>query len=414
MRLAGLIIKSRLASDDVPSGTDSTRGVSVMRHDDIDNLARPFYDSLSQRGIPLNLETLRSQKDVEQKKLDAILHDLEQKFGFLPNPNRSDDYAKIAQMKGYPLPTTPTGRPKTDEWTIARAEKQVPELKSLQQARSVRRRVSILTNLESVARDNRVYPTYSLDPTLGRTHSGGDANPMNFSPEIEQPHVAIPGHSILVADYSRIEPKVLAFLSQDNQLQQDLKGDPYYSLAKTAFNTPNPTPDQRNKGKVAFLAMIYGTTPKGLAAQLSIPLYAAEKIMAAWHKRYPGASSFIKQSIEEGRNQGYAESFHGRRKPLDKPDPEANDRLAFNSKIQNTSGDLSRIGFTNAASNSELKQLGVEILTTVHDSLVMSVPHGANLDRIKSLLKYEMVDRNDPRFDLAVEFKLGDTWATVK
>lgn len=385
-----------------------------MNHTEIDTRAHAFYQDLQSRGIPLDTITLNKQKEALQTQLDTILSSLEGQFGFRPNPNRNEDYAKIAQTKNYPLPKGPSGRPRTDEWTIERAAREVPELKDLQKARSIRRQVSILTNLAAAVRNGRVYPEYSLDPTLGRTHSGGAANPMNWSETAEQQHVSLPGHLILVADFSRIEPKVLATLSGDKQLLADLSRDPYRELATTAFNTVNPTPDQRAKGKVAFLAMIYGTTDKGLAAQLEINQFQARRIMDAWHRRYPQASAFMTRSIQEGRQNGYAESYHGRRKPLDKADPEANDRLAFNSKIQNTAGDLSRIGFTNAANNPELKQMGVEFLLTVHDSLIMAVPVNMDLERVKSILRKELVENNDPRFGLSVEFKVGPTWATAK
>lgn len=384
-----------------------------MSYQDIEDKARLFYNRLQTRGIPVSEEVLEYLRRENEQGLDRLLSSVEQKVGFRPNPNRQDDYAQVARMMGCELPKTPTGTYRTDEYTIERFCKKVPELAVLQQARRVRRKVSILTNLKAAAKQGRIYPDYVIHPGLGRTHSGGAANPMNFSKE-EQTAVQQQGYQILVADYSRIEPKVLAVLSGDSQLQMDLSRDPYLELARTAFNVENPTPAQRNQAKTAFLAMLYGTTSKGLAVQLGIRDYQAQKIMTAWHRRYPTASLYMEELRRRGRQYGYAESYHGRRTPLNKPIPEANDRLAVNSVIQNTAGDLSRIGFVNVENNLELAQMGVRVLTTVHDSLVMLVPQDADLERIASLVRREMVEGNDPKFGLSVEFSVGPSWASVK
>jgi len=421
-RLAALVVANEQPAT-LPSGTSvvpPTTGVKPMlTHTEIETEARGLYDHLQSEGIPFDSTSLKTHQTTVNAEYDAILDGLEAKYGFRPNPNRPDDYAKVAQAAGHELPKNPTsGRYKTDEWTIERAAKVVPDLKVLQKARSVRRKLSILTNLGTNMKGGKVYPTYHFDPTLGRTHAGGDANPMNFEEDIQN-HVQLPGHTILVVDYSRIEPRVLSTLSKDPTLISDMASDPYRKLAQSTFKVENPTPTQRAQAKVVFLAIPYGKTVKGVAAELGIRPDQAEKIMNAWHARYSVASAYLQDLINKGRTNGYAESYHGRQKPLDKRlpdgtvDPDANDRLAVNSVIQNTAGDLARIGFINVRKNPELATLGVKYITTVHDSMVLAVPTGVDLDKVKSIIRTEMVDKNDSQFGLNIEFKSGPSWGTV-
>jgi DNA polymerase I-like protein with 3'-5' exonuclease and polymerase domains len=412
------------ASDAQP-GTPVNPGAPKMTADEIDARAKEFYTRLEAHGIPVDEGTLKAQITTLNASLKHLLDTLEAQEGFRPNPNRPADYATIAQNHKYPLPTSSKGAAKTDAFTIERAAKHVPQLALLSEARRIRLRVSKLEGIAKALNYNprssenktrvkgRLYPTYKLDPTLGRTHSGGEGNPMNWEPEL-QTLVQMPGHTILVADYQRLEPKVLATLSQDHQFQQDLSGDPYRALAQFIFSTQNPTESQRNAAKIAFLANLYGQTDAGLAAQLGVPKYQAQKIQKAWHNRYPRASNYIETLKERGRQTGYATSYHGRKRKLDKPDPEANDRLAVNNPIQSTAGDLARIGFTNAARDTELLEQGVKFLLTVHDSLIMAIPIGADLNKIQQLLTRDLVDKNDPKFGLSVSFKHGLSWGTAE
>lgn len=407
----------RIAAEPSTTGTSGiqlTPDVTVVErknvnHLDIDTRIRPFYDHLQKQGIPVDSVKLQKAAQIHQLTMDGILDSLQAKYGFRPNPNRPEDYAKIAQAAGHALPKSPTGKTKTDEWTIERAAKDVPDLKQLQKARSVRRNVSVLNSIGSSVKNGRVYPEYKMDPELGRTHAGGDVNPMNWSKD-EQSAVSMPGHQILIADYERLEIKVLAAMSNDPTLKNDLAGDPYIELAKSIFKTNAPSKEQRAQAKIAMLATLYGQTDKGLAAQLGVPTYQAIKIQQAWHKRYPEASKFMLGLVANGRLNGHAQSHHGRIKKLDKPTPEANDRLAVNSPVQNTGGDLSRLGFHNVWSDHKLKELGVQPLTTVHDSIILAVPLGVDINQVKQLVEKAMTEIDHPEFGLTVSFKVGPSW----
>lgn len=394
-------------------GIESKEDPSVLTAKEINAKASALYAKIQVTGIPIDTQALQDLINKNKQQLDEMLKDLQGKFGFLPNPNKADHYAQIAEKAGYPLPKSPTGKTKTDVWTIERAAKDVPALVELSNARKVRMKLSKLESLSKSVKDGKVYPTYSLDEELGRTHAGGDANPMNWEPDM-QGLVKDGDNTILVVDYERMEPKVLATLSADKQFQADLKADPYTELAKTIFNTQQISPEQRSVAKVAMLASIYGQEDRVLAARLGVSVYQAARIQAAWHKRYPQAFNFLQQLKQSGRATGQAVSYHGRVKALNKPDPEANDRLAVNSVMQNTAGDLARIGFANVASDPRVDQLGVKIITTVHDSMILSIPKGVDVEEVKTIVKQDMVDGNDSNFGLSISFKQGSAWGTAR
>jgi len=380
-----------------------------MNYKDIDQKSHQFYSHLGEQGIPVDETTLQKHIDHYQGQLDDILDKLQERYGFRPNPNQTAHYAQIAQQEGFTLPTSPSGRTRTDTYVIEDFGKDVPALIQLQKARSVRRQVSVLTNIKKAVRNGRVFPEYKLDEALGRAHSGGSVNPMNWG-KVEQSAVRESGHNIWVVDYERLEPNVLATLSGDPTLKQDMEGDPYIALAQTIWKTQNISPQQRSKAKVALLAFLYGQDSRGLAGRLKIPRWEAKKIQNGVKVRYPRAFQYIQELIQQGRERGHATSYHGRISPLNKPDPDANDRLAVNSVIQNSGAELARIGFNNVYDSQEIKALGVKYNTTVHDSLILSVPVGVDENRLRGLLEQEMVTKNDPNFKMGISIRVDQSW----
>jgi DNA polymerase I-like protein with 3'-5' exonuclease and polymerase domains len=379
--------------------------------DQLDARAARLYAHLQAQGIPLDAAAIRQLKDSCRATLTHALGVLERRTGFRPNPNSTHDYVRIARQAGQELPRTPSGRPRTAAVITERLGQQIPALALLTNARRLRRKLSLLAGLASRLQGGRVFPTYFLNPELGRAHAGGAASPMNWEPEIQR-LVTVPGKWILVADYQRLELKVLATLSRDQQLQRDLQHDPYLAAARSLFHTPNPNPAQRAQARTATLANIYRQSPRGLAAQLDVPIATARQLQRQWANRYPHATAYLRLLIDRGRATGQATSYHGRTKllPSDRP-LDARDRLAINSPIQNTAGDLARLGFCHQFEEGRTQQLGLELITTVHDAIVLASAHGTDLEPVRAHLQDCLVDRNDPAFGLSLTIKIGQNWA---
>jgi DNA polymerase I-like protein with 3'-5' exonuclease and polymerase domains len=377
----------------------------------LDARAARLYAHLQDQGILLDGAALHQLLDSSRAALTHALSVLERLTGFRPNPNSPHDYVRIARQAGQELPRTPSGRPRTAASITAQLGHQIPALALLTNARRLRRKVSLLSGLARRLRGGRVFPTYWLDPELGRAHAGGAANPMNWEPDLQR-LVTVPGKWILVADYQRLELKVLATLSSDPQLQRDLQHDPYLAAARSLFQTPNPSPAQRAQAKTATLASVYGQSPRGLATQLHVPIETARQLQWQWAQRYPHATAYLRLLVDRGRATGQALSYHGRTKliPTDRP-LDARDRLAINSPIQNTAGDLARIGFCHLFEDGRTRQLGLELITTVHDAIVLASAHGTDLEPVRAHLQDCLVDRNDPAFGLSIAIKVGANWA---
>jgi DNA polymerase I-like protein with 3'-5' exonuclease and polymerase domains len=397
-----------------------------------------MYREMETSGIPLDPELLQNLIVQKSRQLNEIKQKISQQVGFIPSPSDPKDWQKVAQASGVSLPLGSRG-PKTDEWTVKRFRDQVPLLLDMQKGRSINLSLSSLRKIQLLAQNrlqaegkHSVNPTYEHHDDLGRVHSGGEANPMNWTDDLRGT-VKIPGYYIVEADYKALELRVLMRLSNDPDLERDLNGDVHTEVAKAIFETNNPTHEQRQIAKVVTYATMYGGGPGNVygpvnesrraeAEQNSKKFYKkmtpdeALKLQEAWKKKYPVASAYLEQLSNATT---HAISYHGRRKELPPPDMSAEDpyaarkRLAINSPIQNTGGDLAKLGFANIYEDPRIYTLGVRLITTRHDSIVMAVPDKVPQDVISRVIK-EDLESADPHFGLQIDIKFASAWGSDK
>lgn len=382
---------------------------------DLDERAHRFYEKLTQTGVPVCVEQQAKLHESLEKDLDSQLNLFEEKEGFRPNPNSAKDFEKLADQHEHPLPRTKTGRPDTSTWVIKRFEKLVPSLRTLADLRCLSKKISTVKSIRNHTTNGRVHPEYHFDLELGRVHQGGTVKCDNWAPDCKL-FVQLEGHLIWAADYNRMELAILARLSRDTQLQQDLKGDPYFEFAKIVYKTAKVSPVQRSKVKTGMLAMIYGNTIGGIASQMGVQSWEARSFKKKWDARYPSARVFLEDQAQKAEHDGELTSFFGRVKKVDASKGKAYvRRIGFNSCIQNTAGDLAKWGFVNLAENSRVEELGVQILTTVHDAVIMVVPKAVYKDdslrrELLRLIEASLVEDIDQSFGLSVTVKSTQTW----
>jgi len=280
-----------------------------------------------------------------------------------------------------------------------------------------------------------------LDPETGRVHtsyhqavaatgrlSSSNPNLQNIpvrSPEgrrVREAFVAPPGHCILSADYSQIELRILAHLSQDRGLLAAFNSgeDIHRATAAEIFATPpeQVTAEQRRSAKAINFGLIYGMSAFGLGRQLGIDLEAASQYMDVYFTRYPDVKQFMDETREAARRLGYVETLFGRRLYL----PEIHssnrqrrqyaERAAINAPMQGTAADIIKLAMIRLdATLRDAPDLGTMIMQ-VHDELVVEAP----LDRspeTAGTVREAMSDAASLSVPLEVDVGTGPNWGAA-
>jgi DNA polymerase-1 len=272
----------------------------------------------------------------------------------------------------------------------------------------------------------RIHTTLSQTVAATGRLSSSDPNLQNIpvrtaeGREIRRAFVAGEGYAtFLVADYSQIELRVMAHLSQDAGLLEAFGSgeDIHATTAAKVFDLPLEHVDStlRDRAKAVNYGLAYGLTPFGLSQQLSIPPDEAEEIVEAYMARFPGISAFLTAAVEQARRDGFTTTLFGRRRYL--PDLLATnrnrrqmaERMALNAPIQGTAADI--IKFAMLAVEHRLRDAGATSrqLLQVHDEVILEVAEG-ELDDVTALVVDAMESVAELRVPLDVDTATGETW----
>ena len=279
-----------------------------------------------------------------------------------------------------------------------------------------------------------------MDPATGRIHTSfnqtgaatgrlSSSNPnlqnipikTELGREIRAAFIPREGWKLVVADYSQIELRLLAHLSQDPVLIDAFQqGEDIHT--RTAAEVMGVPPmlvsrEARNNAKAVNFGIVYGISAFGLAANLGISRKEAEVYIKAYFERYSGVKRFIDETIAKTRETGIARTMFGRERPI--PDinsrnPNARgfaERTAVNSPIQGTAADLIKLAMVRI--DRALAGLESRLLLQVHDELVLEAPP-ADLDAVEQLVKKEMEGVCELAVPLLVEVGTGVNWRDAK
>jgi DNA polymerase-1 len=221
------------------------------------------------------------------------------------------------------------------------------------------------------------------------------------------------------ADYSQIELRLMAHLSQDAAMIDAFRhgGDIHTATAAKIYHVQpdEVTKMQRTKAKTANFGIIYGISTFGLASRLNIPRAEAKELIDGYFATYPAVQAFMDASIEKVRRLGYAETLFGRRRRL--PDiHSANatvrgyaERNAINAPIQGTAADIIKIAMVRIARRMRAEHLRARLLIQVHDELNFSVPE-EELELLRRIVVEEMEGACQLRVPLIADCGVGANW----
>jgi DNA polymerase I len=274
----------------------------------------------------------------------------------------------------------------------------------------------------------RVHTSYNQTVTATGRLSSSDPNLQNIpiraeeGSRIRQAFIPEQGCSIVSADYSQIELRILAHLSQDETLIKAFQNDEdiHARTASEIFDVSmeKVTPPMRREAKVINFGIIYGMSAYGLSQQLRIEPKIAQAYIDEYFKKYTGVQTYIEKSLEEARQKGYVMTLLHRRRYL--PDihsptvaiRQATERMAINTPLQGTAADIIKVAMIHIQNRIEELGLSTKMIMQVHDELVFEVPE-EELQNAIPMIQNEMETVMELSVQLKVSIHSGSNWAEV-
>ena len=295
---------------------------------------------------------------------------------------------------------------------------------------ATRLKVTVDGLLNSVASDGRIHTTFNQTIAATGRLSSTEPNLQNIpirtdaGRRIRDAFVVGKGSQgdfaeLMTADYSQIEMRIMAHLSQDEGLIEAFNtGEDLHSfVASRAFNVPidNVTPELRRRVKAMSYGLAYGLSAYGLAAQLKISTEEAKVQMEQYFARFGGVRDYLHEVVDQARKDGYTSTVLGRRRYLPELDSsnrqvrEAAERAALNAPIQGSAADIIKVAMINV--DKALKDAGLKsrMLLQVHDELLFEVASGER-DEVEKLVREQMGNAYPLDVPLEVSVGFGRSW----
>jgi DNA polymerase-1 len=275
----------------------------------------------------------------------------------------------------------------------------------------------------------RVHTTFNQTGTTTGRLSSTNPNLQNIpirtelGREIRAAFIAEPGYSLLSADYSQIELRLLAHFSDDPLLVEAFRnGDDIHRLtASQVFGVPPMLIDaeHRRRAKAVNFGIVYGLSAFGLSQQLGIDQREAKKFIDAYFEKYAGVRRYIDRTLEETRKEQSVKTLFGRTRPIpDINSKNANmrgfaERTAVNTPLQGTAADLIKLAMIQIDEELRSRRLKSRMLLQVHDDLLFEVPEN-EIELMRGLVRENMESVHKLSVPLLVELGVGPNWRDVK
>jgi DNA polymerase-1 len=317
----------------------------------------------------------------------------------------------------------------TDAESLAdlQAKSPHPFLEVLLQHRDASKLRQIIETLQKgIAADGRIHTTYVQTGTTTGRISSNDPNLQNIPIRAEEGHRiraafrSGEGYPLLLtADYSQIEMRIMAHLSEDAGLIEAFHSgeDLHRFVGSRVFGVPpaEVTPFMRVKVKAMSYGLAYGLSAFGLSKQLRIDTAEARELMSEYFARFGGVRDYLRNVVEQARVDGYTETIFGRRRPF--PDLSSTNRVlrdnaerqALNAPIQGTAADILKIAMNRIAGDLAERDLRSRMLLQVHDELILEVAPGER-EPLEELVRREMCGAAQLSVPLEVSVGFGPSW----
>lgn len=387
---------------------------------------------MERTGVLIDRDVLARQSHELGQSLLALEHSVYELAGQPFNLNSPKQVSEILfgklgiDTKG--LKKTAGGAISTDESTLEKLAEDFPIARKLLDYRALAKLKSTYTDkLPSMINPHtgRVHTTYSQAVAITGRLSSSDPNLQNIpvrtaeGRRVREAFIAPHGMHIVSADYSQIELRIMAHLSQDAGLLKAFCDgqDIHRATAAEIFGLEpeSVTSEQRRYAKTINFGLIYGMSAFGLAKSLGIERNAAQGFIERYFQRYPGVAHYMEETRQAAREQGYVETVFGRRLYL----PELTsgpamrrqgaERAAINAPMQGTAADLIKLAMIQVQARLDRENLSSRLMMQVHDELVLEVPD-AELESVRHWLPEVMAGVAQLSVPLLAEVGSGPNW----
>jgi DNA polymerase-1 len=390
----------------------------------------PVLYRMERTGVLVDRELLRKQSTELAGRMLELQTQAHIEAGGVFNVDSPRQLQEILFGKlGIPvIRKTPTGQPSTAEDVLEELALSYPLPKLILEYRGVAKLKSTYTDTlpEQInQRTGRIHTSYHQAVAATGRLSSTDPNLQNIpirTPEgrrIRQAFVAPPGHSLVAADYSQIELRIMAHLSGDSSLLAAFaeNRDVHQATAAEVLGIPLDavTSDQRRSAKAVNFGLIYGMSAFGLARQLSISRGEAQKYVDLYFERYPGVKRYMDQTRQKARDAGYVETIFGRRLYL----PEilsrnqglrqSAERQAINAPMQGSAADIIKRAMIDVDAWLQASKAPARLIMQVHDELVLEVADEA-VETLVQQLRQHMARAAELTVPLKVDVGIGRNW----
>ncbi|WP_175412311.1 DNA polymerase I [Streptomyces sp. TRM64462] len=313
-------------------------------------------------------------------------------------------------------------------WLAAQTEHELPVI-MLRHREQAKLRVTVEGLIKTIASDGRIHTTFNQTVAATGRLSSTDPNLQNIPVRTDEGRAIRRGfvvgegfEALMTADYSQIELRVMAHLSEDEGLIEAFTSgeDLHTTVASQVFGVDKTAVDaeMRRKIKAMSYGLAYGLSAFGLSQQLNIEAAEARALMDTYFERFGGVRDYLRRVVDEARATGYTETMLGRRRYL--PDlnsdnrqrREMAERMALNAPIQGTAADIVKVAMLNVGRALADAGLNSRMLLQVHDEIVLELAPGER-ERVEDIVRREMSKAVELRAPLDVSVGVGPDWESA-
>ncbi|MFZ2714154.1 MAG: DNA polymerase I, partial [Streptococcus suis] len=387
-------------------------------------------------GIKVKVETLKAMQAENEVLIEQLTKEIYELAGQEFNINSPKQLGTIL-FEDMGLPLEYTKKTKTGYSTavdvLERLAPIAPIVSKILDYRQITKLQStyVIGLQDAILEDGKIHTRYVQDLTQTGRLSSTDPNLQNIPVRLEQGRLirkafvpSLENSVLLASDYSQIELRVLAHISQDQHLIEAFQqgADIHTSTAMRVFGiekAEDVTPNDRRNAKAVNFGVVYGISDFGLSNNLGISRKEAKNYIDTYFERFPGIKNYMENIVREARDKGYVETLYKRRREL--PDINSRnfnvrnfaERTAINSPIQGSAADILKVAMINLDKALTDAGLSTRMLLQVHDEIVLEVPM-AELETVKAMVKETMESAIQLSVPLIVDENEGETWYEAK
>lgn len=385
---------------------------------------------IERNGVLIDKALLQQQSHELAQRIVALEQEAYELAGQPFNLSSPKQLGEILFVKqGLPIvKKTATGAPSTNEEVLEKLAEDHPLPARILEHRSLAKLKSTYTDklpLMINPETGRVHTNYAQAVAVTGRLASNDPNLQNIpvrtaeGRRIREAFIAPPGHAIVSADYSQIELRIMAHISQDeNLLRAFAEGvDVHKATASEVFGVPvdEVSSEQRRYAKVINFGLIYGMSAFGLAQNLGLERSAANAYIERYFHRFAGVKRYMDDTRTQAKEKGYVETVFGRRLWLPEinspngPSRAGAERAAINAPMQGTAADLIKLAMVAVQDTLDAEGRASKLIMQVHDELVLEVPE-AELDWARAEVPRLMASVATLRVPLLAEVGAGPNW----